>query len=198
MKPLIPLALTLHMGITTVLPAQPTAGQIEEARTRGTTSKSCIVASKGKAFGKATGFDVSILGPLNRVECAAAAFAKKYQTLAAEDATSMGADTRLQIMADPITPIRWSDGSWHITPPATHVVLIPGKGQDAAAAVQPDSVTTVAAEWGNLAGGKFQSQGIRAWFDGAKLPDGEFTLVVITVEEEFRYRISAKDRQMIR
>jgi hypothetical protein len=156
------------------------------------------VASKGKAFGKATGIDVSFLGPLNRVECAAAAAAKKYRALAAEEAATIATDTRLQVIADPITPIRWSDGSWHVTPPATHVVLLPRKGEDPAAAVQPDSIATVPAEWGNAAGGKFQSVGIRAWFSTDKVPEGEFTLVVVTASEEFRYRISDKDRQLVR
>lgn len=160
-------------------------GQIEEARTRGAGSKTCLVVTKGKAFGKANGFDLSVLGTLNRIECAAAAAAKKYQAMPAEELAALAADTRLQILADPVAPIRWSDGSWHITPPATHVVLFPGKGDDPSSAIQPDSIQTVLAEWANAVGGKFQGQGVRAWFSDKKVPPAEFTIVVITGAEEY-------------
>jgi hypothetical protein len=194
----MPFALILQLTVPTLVHAQAAPGQIEEARTRGASAKACNVFSKGKAFGKATGFDLLVLGTLNRIECAAASAAKKYQTVPADQLASLGADARLQIIADPVAPIRWSNGSWHITPPATHVVLLGGKGNDPSSAVQPDSTMTVPAEWGNAVGGKFQGQGIRAWFGSNRVPPGDFTIVVVTGEEEFRYYISSKDRQLIR
>jgi len=186
--------------VATPLHAQaiPDLTAVEAALQQGTTAKACDVMRKGKSFGESTGFDLQIFGPLNRVECAAAVAARKYQRLTVDDGRVEAGDGHLYVVADPIAPIRFRNGSWHVTAGATHMVLFPGENRDAAAVIQPDSVDVVPSEWGNAAGGQFQSQGLRAWFSALKIPSGAFSIAVVTTGREYRFKVSAKDRQRIR
>ncbi|NOT08963.1 MAG: hypothetical protein HOP28_12260 [Gemmatimonadales bacterium] len=138
-----------------------------------------------------------LLGPLNRVECSAAAAAKKYQPLTIEQAIEIAQGAFFEVVASPVAPIRHSNGKWNVTPPATHVVILDGKGGADAASIQPDSLELTPSEWGNAAGGKFSSVGVRARFSLSKLPPGEFTVVIVTSDGEFRFGIGKKDRPLV-
>jgi len=177
---------------------QPAAAAIQEAIDRGYKAKRCEVASgRAKPLGRATGFDIVVLGPLNRVECAAASAARKYLPFTSDSVPRELLEDVVTIEAYPLKPELMSDG-WRITPPASHLVLRDAAGGDDSQPIQPDSVALVAAEWSNAAGGKFEGTGVIARYRAAALPTAGLQIFVITAEREYKTKISKDEAKRIR
>lgn len=170
--------------------------EIDAAIARGAKAKECdVVVKLARPFGSTVGFDVVLMGPLNRIECRASSAARRYMTYTRDSALGIEPDV-LVLRADPVKPV-FANGRWNVTSPATHVVIFGGDGKDGAPPIQPDSVETFPAEWSNAVGGKFESGGISARFKLAKLPEGEFTVVIISGDDERRTKVGKKERPRI-
>jgi hypothetical protein len=189
----------LVLSIAQVAKAQlgrPSADDVAQAIARGYKAKKCdIVTARAKPFGRATGFDITVLGPLNRVECNAASAAKKYLPYTADSVSASDLVETVTILAEPLKPELMSDG-WRITPAATHLI-VRAAAKDDAPALQPDSIVPVPAEWNNAVGGKFQGTGVLARFKSTSFPPSELQIVVITSEREYKTKISRDDIKRI-
>lgn len=198
MKPFVVVALVvLPLQVATAQTSGPSTDGIGQAIARGYKAKKCEVATaRAKPLGRATGFDVVVLGPLNRVECAAAAAAKKYRPFTADSIPVELLQDVVTIQADPLKPELMSDG-WRITPPATHLIVRDAAAGDDAAPIQPDSVALVPAMWSNAVGGKFEGTGVLARFKASALPSTGLQVVIITPEREYKTKISKDEAKRI-
>ncbi len=193
----------LFLALTSVRPAVgqmtgPSKDAIQEAINRGYKAKECDVATaRARPLGRATGFDILVLGPLNRVECAAAAAAKKYLPFTVDSVSGGLLEDIVIIQADPLEPSLMSDG-WRITPPATHLILRDAAGGDDAQPIQPDSVALVPVQWSNAMGGKFEGTGVVARYKTSALPTTGVQIVIITSEREYKTKIPKDEARRIR
>jgi hypothetical protein len=64
--------------------------------------------------------------------------------------------------------------------------------------VEPVASETFPVEWVNAAGAYLRSQGVKATFDLAALPDGDLTVLVSAHGQSRTYTIPAKDRSKLR
>jgi hypothetical protein len=181
------------------LAQRPNATEVDSAMRRGKAAKGCeLVAKTASPFGQPYGFTVVLEGPLNRIECAAGDSAKRYLTFSMESAEREIHDGALMVLATPVKPIRFSNGEWKVTEPATHVVIFAGKGDDGTPPLQPDSTRKLSVEWSDMVGGKLESGGMVAWFPGDRIPLGDLTVAVINPQGEYRARFAKKDRSLVR
>ena len=177
---------------------QPDRAQIDQAIARGQKSKDFEGVSGGSAtlMKQGRGFDVSLTGPLNRVANAARAAKSKYLTYTADSVRPQLVRPVVVVNAYPRKPQLMS-GSWKQTPPATHLVL---RRKDApkGEVVQPTAITTFPEAWGNAFGAKFQGQGVRAEFPLSAIPKGEFDVLVITSDNEYKIGIDKKESRRLK
>jgi hypothetical protein len=157
----------------------------------------------GGGFGSLKGFDMLLVGPLNRIQRAASDAKKKYLPFTIEQVTAdMRADT-VQLIATPQVPEYNNVGHfWDEAAPATHAVIKSRpKNNGTPVVIQPVSHELVPVEWSNMMGGKRTGQGITATFslsDFRNLPAGDVELAVITEKNEKNCKVSASDRQKVR
>jgi hypothetical protein len=175
-----------------IAPAQDVASAIE----RGLKSKQWEGVRDGSpvwgSLGR--GFAVTLTGPLNRVANAAAEHARKYMPYTVDSVAAEMLEPVVVVTAFPWKP-QVVSGKMHVTPAATHLVIMPG-GKGERPVTQPDSTNTFTETWNNAFGAEYTGQGIRAVFQ--KVPEGDMDIVVITGAKEYRASIKSKDRGALR
>jgi hypothetical protein len=139
-------------------------------------------------------FNVVVSGNAGRVAALAADAKRMYRSFTIDNMTDELRTPSIFVSVDPQKPSS-SGNLMSVAAPIEHVVLKSKARPDAV--IQPASEHTEPVEWGNLVGGKIESNRAVAIFDYAtvkELPPGEFDVVVITPQGERRCKVGVKDR----
>lgn len=187
------------LGLAT-LPAgaQPSEADIAAAIQQGMSNKNRMAAVRldgdgGFSATRYAPFVVVAMGPLNRVQDAAATAAKEYRPFTREDVTPEMLADEIVIAASPKTP-----SSVSATPYRADRIVIQTRTKPPVT-FQPTRMTPMPVEWANGFGAKVSSQGIEAVFLAADVPADELEVVIVTpFPRETRLLVKQSQRQKIR
>ena len=215
----------LLLSVCAIASAAPLAAQSAPAPTQAGTSANALSTSdieaaiqRGKQQKKsegvevkiggfarmkaATGFDVMLEGPLNRIASESAMRAKKYLPYTVDSVSADLREPTVTLVASPWKDVTtWVGNRPQVTPAASHVVLLADSaGQEVP--IQPTKIELFDADVMAAQDGEkpkaYPTKGLKAQFNAASLPSGAFKVRIIAGEKEYTLEVNAKQRAGIR